>query len=151
MTRGDGWFKADIGLVQVVYMDVIDEADHARFLAALRSDLEHTPPTSRRGVLYEVTDRNRSTAAERKAVGELLNEKRELLARITSGYALVTPSVMVRGFLTAVFWVAPPPYPHHIGNSLTDGLRFLANKQPGIDVLAVQHCYLTLRRELATR
>jgi hypothetical protein len=145
LVQGEGWFMADLGSIQVVYLDLVTDAGHASFLEQLRRDLEALTPARRRGVLYEVTDRVRVGAAQRKAVGELLQEKREILAKVTSGYALVTPSVLVQGFLTAVFWFAPPPYPYTISTSLPSGLRFLKKQQPELDAEETLAAYAALK------
>lgn len=144
-----GWFKAIIGDVQVVYLDSIADSAHARFLAALREDLNAIVPGRRRGILYEVTDRVRLSAAQRQHVAQLFRDKHEALRAGTSGYALVTPSRVVRGFLAAVFWFAPPPYPYVIEASLKAGLTFLASQQPTIDVEGVLASYEILKARFA--
>lgn len=146
-----GWFKAIIGDVQVVYMDTVADSSHARFVAALREDLNAIAASRRRGILYEVTDRVRLSAAQRRQVAQLFRDKHEALRVGTSGYALVTPSRLVRGFLSAVFWFAPPPYPYTIESSLEAGLAFLASHQATIEPEAVLASYEILKARFLLR
>jgi hypothetical protein len=143
--RDSEWFKAVIGDVQVVYMDSVADSAHARFLTALREDLDAIVPGRRRGILYEVTERVRVSAAQRKQYAELFREKERALRAGTSGYALVTPSRLVRGFLTATFWFAPPPYPYSVEPTLEAGLAFLARHQGSIVPESVLATYEVLK------
>lgn len=143
--RDSEWFKAVIGDVQVVYLDSVADSAHARFLMALREDIDAIVPSRRRGILYEVTDRVRISAAQRQQYGQLFREKQEALRIGTSGYALVTGSRLARGFLTAMFWFAPPPYPYTIESSLLEGLNFLQRHQPTIVPEGVLASYEVLK------
>lgn len=149
--QDSGWFKAIIGDVQVVYMDTVADSSHARFVAALREDLNAIAASRRRGILYEVSDRVRLSSAQRQQVVRLFRDKHDALRVGTSGYALVTPSRIVRGFLSAIFWFAPPPYPYVIEASLQAGLAFLASHQPSIEPEAVLASYEILKARFLRR
>ncbi len=148
LVRDTGWFKANLGDVQVVYLDAFADSANARFLNSLRADIDAIVPGRRRGILYEVSDRVRISAAQRQQVAQLFQERREALRAGTSGYALVTPSMLVRGFLVAVFWFAPPPYPYAVEGELRPALDFLASKQESIDPESVLMSYAALKRKL---
>ncbi len=143
-----GWFKAEIGDVQFVYMDSLADTAHARFIAWMREDLRALVPGRRRGVLYEVTDRVRLSNAQRSQISSLFREKNEELRAVTSGYALVTPSLMVRGMLTTLYWFAPPPYPYCIEPTLDAALQFLSARQPSIDADTTRRSYDAVKYRL---
>jgi hypothetical protein len=48
---------------------------------------------------------------QRARMSEHTNLHRELLARWMVAAAIVSPSAMVRGIVTAVNWLSPPPFP----------------------------------------
>jgi hypothetical protein len=118
---------------------------HARFLMVLCEDLDVIVLGRRRGILYEVTDRVRVSSAQRKQYAELFREKERALRAAISGYALVTPSRLVRGFLSATFWFAPPPYPYSVEPTLEAGLAFLAQHQGSIAPASVLATYEVLK------
>lgn len=139
-----GWFLGIVQGVQVVYMDGRVTADaFARYLRVLAQVIdEQTVP---QGVLYDIPEPASLTARRRKALAEVLERRRVRVRALTLGYALVTPSPFVRGILTAVFWLAPPPYESKVAGSLQDGFRWLAARCPGVDAAQACETYLWLK------
>jgi hypothetical protein len=132
-----GWFMATRGLVQYVYVDErIDGASFDLYVRTLAEDIDRRPAFEKRGVLYVVPSPGTLDANRRKQVGDVLNSRKSKLAAITAGYALATPSPIARGLLTAVFWLAPPPYPSKVTGEPREALRWLAEKLPSIDAEA---------------
>jgi hypothetical protein len=58
---------------------------------------------------------------------------------------LTTPSPLVRGMLTAVFWVAPPPYEWKVAASEAEAFRWLAERDSQLDAHAALREYLAYR------
>ncbi|MCH2110585.1 MAG: hypothetical protein MK135_14780, partial [Polyangiaceae bacterium] len=46
----------------------------------------------------------------------------EELQKYRRGVALVSRSAALRGMLTAVYWLFPPPYPHKMTNTLREAI-----------------------------
>jgi hypothetical protein len=55
---------------------------------------------------------NMSKAGMRKKAGDFMAAERERSARLCKGAVQVAPGAVVRGAITAIQWVTPPPYPH---------------------------------------
>ena len=136
------------GDLQIVHMDSLADSAHARFVASLREDLDSLVPGVRRAILYDVTERVRISAAQTQQVARLFRDREQALRRAISGYALVTPSTLVRGILATMFWVAPPPYPYVVEATLSAGLEFLAAQQPSIAPAKVLASYEALKSRL---
>lgn len=136
-----GWFSARLPEINMVYMDDrVDDASFDRYFAHLVDDLNQAEGT-RRAVLYDVPASGSMTASRRARVGDLLKENEKVLREITTGYAMVAPSRLVRGFLTAIFWVAPPPYPNKICATVDDAFKWLGPITPGLDAPAAMAWY----------
>jgi hypothetical protein len=145
-----GWWQADLGGVLVTYMDqrMADDA-YGRYLSNLASEIDGAAESNRRCVLNEVPDAGSTTAARRKAAADILHARREKLSRITIAYALVTPSALARGALTAVFWLAPPPYPWRVPRDVGEAFRWFATFDGRLDAPTMLSRYDGLKRRLA--
>ena len=147
-----GWFSVAIDRVQAVYMDArVDDASFARYVKALAADIANAPDTQRRGILYETPDPGTVTAARRRQVAEVLIREHGKLARVTAGYVLVTPSMFARGVVTAVFWIAPPPYEYHVVATSAEGFAWLGGRLPQLSAAACDETYQTVRAECLQR
>jgi hypothetical protein len=64
---------------------------------------------------YQVTDITRiqeiAPATQRKYAAEFLKRNTALAREASLGTASVTPSSILRGIMTAIFWISPPPTP----------------------------------------
>ena len=147
-----GWFSALIGSVHATYMDArVDDASYGRYLEALTRDIVTAPLGERHGILYETPDPGTSTAERRRKLAQILTTHHEKLARVTAGYVLATPSALARGLLTAVFWIAPPPYDHHVVATTYEGFAWLATRLPGMRASEYEETYRTVRESCLTR
>ncbi|HEY8086186.1 MAG TPA: hypothetical protein VIF09_00020 [Polyangiaceae bacterium] len=91
---------------------VNDAALHAMFhhVEELMREAEAT-----REKLFVITDLTRMShlapASQRKYSGEWIQRTGMLARTATVGGAQVTPSSILRGLVTAIFWLKPPPTP----------------------------------------
>lgn len=76
----------------------------------------------------------RPTPTQRKLQADWINEHRELLAASCLGIAFVIPSPLVRGALTAIFWVAQLPIPHTVHATLASAIDWAGGRLTAIDV-----------------
>lgn len=61
-----------------------------------------------------------SSAQERKITADYEQRAAEHLKRFNRGTAFVLPSAIVRGIVTAIYWLVPPPYPHRVFSNVPD-------------------------------
>ncbi len=151
---GRGWFSEWLDeRVLVTYVDrnlTVQSFDE--FLQWLDRDIRLWPADQPRAVFYEVPTRSDFGPKFRKALAEVLNRHKEKLKLCTAGYALVTSSAIIRGVLTATFWIAPPGYPTHVCKTPEEAFQWLAQcLEPAPDSEAVERwvaSYTHLRRRI---
>lgn len=147
----ESWFMFRRADLQLVYMDpVVSNDAFGRYVEQVRRDFAELDGRPR-GVLYDVPRPGVMTATRRASIAKILNEYRETLAEVTAGYALVTPSPVVRGVLAAIFWIAPPPYAHRIVRTVGQGFEFLHERLPSLDAARMAREYESLKSELLRR
>lgn len=87
----------------------VTEASLEAFLDELQTNLD-----SERAyvLLVDMTHTGALTVKQRRRVSKHIAGNRERVRRIVRGIAVVTPSAIKRGIITAVFWLSPPPTDH---------------------------------------
>lgn len=95
--------------------------DLPRFLAESERVLKRREPY----VTISDTSRTREipNATVRKALAEWNERVEPQMKQFTLGSAIVITSPLVRGGLTALFWLAPPPYPQQVVATVEDALE----------------------------
>lgn len=80
----------------------------------------------RRQPYVTITDasacRELPNAMVRKELADWSKKFDPLMKRYTAGSAIVITSSLVRGGLTALFWLAPPPYPQQVVATLPEAI-----------------------------
>lgn len=66
------------------------------------------------------------SAAQRRRMAEHLEQHKEAIAQWTSGVAIVTPSAIVRGMITAVNWITGTPCPQRTFSTEREARSWLA-------------------------
>jgi hypothetical protein len=100
--------------------------------------------------VFQLTDLSRAlgaTAASRRFAADFMKENEALIVEATLGGATVITSPIMRGVITAVFWLKASPVPTRIVATREDGLRH------GLDLLEAHRSPLpthlqALRKEL---
>jgi hypothetical protein len=69
--------------------------------------------------------------SQRRMLTERLAEDEELNARICRGLAMVFDSAMLRGILTAVWWVKKPPYPQKVFKNVEQAKAWCVSQMAG--------------------
>lgn len=147
-----GWFMAWEPRLSLTYMDErVSDASFGRYLEAVARDIDHVPVGERRAVLYDTPTPGVVSAERRRRLGTILDARKDKLRNITIGYVMVTPSTVVRGVLTAVFWLAPPPYENKVVGSTAEGFRWLAERCAWLEPEVQEARYARLRTELLAR
>ena len=78
-------------------------------------------------------------ATHRKMVADWNRAHAGELRRYRLGLALVTPSALLRGLITAVYWIFPAPFPYRCFDSTAEarkwGERLLRGERPSMPVI----------------
>jgi hypothetical protein len=74
--------------------------------------------------VVELSNLTKTTATQRKMFAEHLKRFEHHDVRWNGGSALVVPSGWLRGLVTAVFWLAPPKFPHQAFAKRSDALEW---------------------------
>jgi hypothetical protein len=73
-----------------------------------------------------ITDISRATnippATQRRMAGEWVKQNRELMRVACAGGGAVTPSAIIRGIVTAIYWIQTPPTPQVIVATLDEAM-----------------------------
>ncbi|OGQ89045.1 MAG: hypothetical protein A2289_18705 [Deltaproteobacteria bacterium RIFOXYA12_FULL_58_15] len=113
----------DTHVFRCVYPECATDEELAEFLEVV---YEHTISTRHSyGWIIDATHLLKGTAKQRRMYGD--NEKRltDHNARFAVGTALVSKSGLVRGLITAVFWLQRPSYPYAILGSMDEAERWI--------------------------
>ncbi len=99
---------------------VSDDGDLIQYFAALEPFLlKHTRPYV---FITDTTFVTSATATQRRIVAESDIRLREHDAKWCAGVAIVAKTALVRGAVTAVYWISPPVYPYRVVATLSEGI-----------------------------
>ena len=89
-------------------------------------------------------------AIVRRELAEWSKEFEPLMQQFTIGSAIVIQSTLIRGGLTALFWLAPPPYPQSVVASVREALdsvekHYAASGRPAVSGFSSFRAELDLR------
>jgi hypothetical protein len=79
--------------------------------------------------VIDMTRVERVTASQRALYAGFLQRMHAFDLQYTHAIVLVLPNGMLRGIVTAVFWLHPPPYSHHTCASSRDGRSWARDKR----------------------
>ncbi len=100
------------------WMLQVEPTTDANLRAFLDEEIVAQRELARRGQRYiavcDATIGMRLTPLQRKLYADWMREHDALLKSVLAGAAFVMPSALVRGALTAIFWVAPLEAPHSV-------------------------------------
>lgn len=150
----DGWPVVDDGLLMAMIDrllvvridDRLTPASFARYRQEWLRAVDARPPTAKVGAFYDIPAWVGIQAKERRAWAEMLKSREAVLASTTTSMTLTTPSVVARGALRAIFWLAPPPYPHLVVQQRDAAFAFHGVHLSGLDPAACARAYADLVR-----
>jgi hypothetical protein len=77
---------------------------------------------------FMLTDLSRleeaAPASQRKYAADFMNQHRDLIRRASAGAGIVAKSAVVRGGITAVFWIRPPPVETRVVATREEGILY---------------------------
>ncbi len=145
VVRGEGWLIANYRLVQCTYYGPeVDQAGFEAHLEQLGREIDERDERERVGVFYYVPDTSGMDSPRRRALAKLLDARKDKLERTTLAYGLATRSPFVRGVLSTVFWLAPPPYPYKVSATALEALEFVAEHLVYLDARALHDSFMDL-------
>ena len=94
--------------------------------AQLDQTAEHLAEAERQGqrtvVIVDVSETVRASKEERKLETEWRTRHEAMLKRVSLGAAVLVPNQFVRGALTAILWLQPPPNGHIVTLRLSEAV-----------------------------
>ena len=107
----------------------VQAPEFERRLAEQKEEIERSIREGKRAfVVIEARGVGRPSPQIRKLQAQWMSDNAELLQRNTVGIAFVITERMVRGALTAIFWMTRNPVPYTVHGSLRDALDHAAEQ-----------------------
>lgn len=78
--------------------------------------------------IFDGTHADPGTPTQRRALAEWMRAHTSLISSYSLGTAIVMPSPLVRGALTAVFWIQPLPCPYTVVSTMAEAERWAEEK-----------------------
>jgi cobalamin biosynthesis protein CobD/CbiB len=102
-----------------------NEEEFVEYHERLRIAMVETRSQGRRMVtILDLTEAAPLTARQRTLQSEWSRQTDALFREVSSGIVFVVASAVVRGVLTALFWIRPVPVPHAIVQDLDEAVRW---------------------------
>ncbi len=113
-------------IVLVTFVGAPTDAEFDRYLEDMTEQI--LARRQQTVTILEATRSDSTSAAQRKKQADWLAKHRDDLRRYSLGTAFVIKSAMVRGVLTAIFWLQPMDRPHTIVATLEEAEGWAAVK-----------------------
>jgi hypothetical protein len=114
--------RESLPLLRLRYVGEYSVAELTEFLRELDAVLDLP---RRKACLIDLTGAKPGSATQRQMQANWIGEREEVLARGFSAAALVTDSAIIRGAITAVFWIRPLPFPTQVTPTLKSAEEWL--------------------------
>lgn len=115
--------RSRLPLLRIVYLGEYTDTELAQFLSELEAVL--TLPGRKVG-LIDLSKAVVSSATQRQQHGEWIARHEQQLRAQFSAAALVCDNPLIRGGITAVFWIRPLPLPSHVAANVQQAEHWLA-------------------------
>ncbi len=104
-----------VGNVLVIRIGgLLPASSFRRYMQEWARSVDARPPDASVFAMYDIPQWPGMTAVQRRDWSAMLKSREEVLRRTTRGMVLASSSVLTRGAARAIFWLAPPPYPHAV-------------------------------------
>lgn len=115
--------RDDLPILRLRYVGDYSDEELAAFLSEIDAVLKE--PGQKVGVI-DLIEATPGSAKQRKTQADWIRANEQLLAQSFRAAAIVTDNALVRGTVTAVFWIRPLPMPTHMAATIADAERWLA-------------------------
>ncbi len=109
-------------LVAVTFDGSVTDEAFAAYLSELRLILDKG---GRYGILFDATTASVPSVSQRRMQADYIRDERDRLTHLCLGAAFVIPSTLIRGSLTAIFWLQPPPFAHTVVSHVAEARRWV--------------------------
>jgi hypothetical protein len=106
----------------------LPETSFRRYLVEWTRAIDARPRDAAVFAIYDIPEWPGMTAVQRRDWSAMLKSREAVLRRTTRGMVLASPSVLTRGAARAIFWLAPPPYPHAVVDTPSAAFAYVAAK-----------------------
>jgi hypothetical protein len=117
----------DVGRVRFSYTRMFEHQTDAELKQRLEDYKQRLVAACSQGLrrisILEFAVSNQYSAQQRRIQSDWNRECDALLRAAELELIFVTPSALMRGVITAVFWVAPPPFAYEVCADLSDALN----------------------------
>jgi hypothetical protein len=110
-------FRDDGSVVTVTPPPALTDSVVAYVLANLEARLARK---ARYVLIFDLSNTGTPSAVQRQLLAVHMKKNRELILESIQAMGVVVASPIVRGVLTAIFWIEAPPVPHQIFGSLAE-------------------------------
>jgi hypothetical protein len=118
-----------VGLVMVIRIGgAVAPLAFDRYLAEWLRAVDARPGGAAVFTMYDMPEWPGMTGTQRAQWGATLRSREDTLRRTTSGMVLASPSTLTRGGASALFGLAPPPYPHAVVDTPRAALAYIAER-----------------------
>jgi hypothetical protein len=114
--------QSALPVLRLTYAGSYSDTELLQFLSEVDTALK--VPGQKVG-LIDLTDAKPGSARQRRLQADWIRENEALLVRDVVAAALVTDSAVIRGTVTAVFWIRPLPMPSKIVATLQEAEKWL--------------------------
>jgi len=115
--------QRELPLLQLRYVGPYSDDELYALLRQMEVVL--TLPGKKVGIV-DLTHADAGTAKQRRMHAEWIGGHKQALAHAFSAAVIVTDNALIRGTVTAVFWVAPLPLPTHVAPTVERAQAWLA-------------------------
>ena len=110
-------------ILRTIFPDVASEADIYSYLSVIVQ--LQTQMQSEHCWILDCSLVKAAPASQRKIFAQYERENASYNRRFNKGSAFIIPNTLVRGLLTAIYWLSPPVYPYTIVNSEAEAKRWV--------------------------
>lgn len=115
-------------LIWIHFTGAITERDFDVYLETLTRYATRESPTL---FLYDALEAEVPTATQRQKQGSWLARNEAVLRRNVRGTAFVIGNPLIRGALTAIFWIRPTPVPYIVAGTRSEAERWARGLMAG--------------------
>jgi hypothetical protein len=115
--------RESLPLLRLRYVGDYRDAELTEFLRKLEAVLELP---GRKACLIDLSDATAGSATQRQMQASWISKHEKTLERDFAAAAIVTDSAIIRGTVTAVFWIRPLPFPTKVSATVKIAEEWLA-------------------------
>ena len=104
----------------------VHDADLIAHFQAVEAFLRERP--ERYAYVSDVSFVQSATATQRRIVADADKRLQDFDKQWLAGMAIVAKSALMRGAVTAVYWLSPPVYPYRVFSNLTEAIVWARNQ-----------------------